>query len=78
MREYAAMHVKGGCFVVNKTMRSMEEKLPPPDFMRVHRSFMVSMNHLDTVHRNTIKIKEKEIPIGGSYREAFFERINML
>ncbi|MFK7971171.1 MAG: LytR/AlgR family response regulator transcription factor [Bacteroidia bacterium] len=78
MREYVSIHVADRRFVVHQTMRGMEEKLPPPDFMRVHRSFLVSMNHLDTVQGNTIKIGDKEIPIGGSYRQAFFERIEML
>ncbi|MEM6644545.1 MAG: LytTR family DNA-binding domain-containing protein [Bacteroidota bacterium] len=78
MREYVAIHLAGRRFVVHQTMNKMEEKLPPPDFMRVHRSFLISMHHFDTVHGNTLKIGEKEIPIGGNYRKAFFERIELL
>lgn len=78
MREYVSIHSDAKRYVIHQTMNTMEGKLPLPDFMRVHRSYIVGLHHIDSIMGNTISIKEKKIPIGGSYRKDFFEQIEML
>jgi DNA-binding LytR/AlgR family response regulator len=58
--------------VARMTMKSMVEKLPVIDFIRVHRSFIVPFNKISHVRNKIITISNKEIPIGGNYEEAFF------
>lgn len=53
------------------TIKSMEEKLPSQDFMRVHRSFVVHLSAINGIDGNTIIINEQVIPIGESYRKGF-------
>jgi len=57
-------------------MKAIEEKLVAPDFIRVHRSFMVNVRKINYIHRNFIKVGEKEIPIGDNYKENFLQIIN--
>lgn len=78
MREYVSIHTKGRRFVVHHTMNNMEEKLPKPNFIRIHRSYIVAMNYIEAINGNTVHIEEKVIPVGGSYRKAFFEKIKTL
>ncbi|MFT6321985.1 MAG: DNA-binding LytR/AlgR family response regulator [Granulosicoccus sp.] len=78
MREYVSIQLKSRRFVVHQTMNAMEEKLPLPDFMRVHRSYIIGLNHIQTIMGNVLNINGKEIPIGGSYRKSFFDQIEML
>ena len=53
-------------------MKSIEEKLPPDCFMRVHRSYIVHLQKISSVERNHILINNKiRIPIGDSYKDAF-------
>lgn len=58
--------------VARMTMKSMVEKLPATEFIRVHRSFIVPLNRINQVRNKVISISGKEIPIGGNYEEAFF------
>jgi DNA-binding LytR/AlgR family response regulator len=78
MREYVAIHTKNQRLVINHTMHKMEEALPSKRFFRVHRSFIVSLEHIQGVEGNMILIGDKKIPIGGSYRKLFFEQLNLL
>lgn len=78
MREYVSIQLKSRRFVVHQTMNAMEEKLQLPDFMRVHRSYIIGLNHIQTIIGNVLNINGKEIPIGGSYRKSFFDQIEML
>lgn len=56
------------------TMSEAEALLPATDFMRVHRSYLVSKKHIQKADRKTIRIKRTEIPIGAAYA-AEIERI---
>lgn len=78
MREYVSIQLESRRFVVHQTMNAMEEKLRLPDFMRVHRSYIIGLNHIQTIMGNVLNINGKEIPIGGSYRKSFFDQIEML
>ncbi len=59
--------------VARMTMKSMIEKLPAADFIRVHRSFIVPFKRIVQVRNKVVFVAEKEIPIGGNYEEAFFK-----
>lgn len=59
------------------SLKSIEEKLPARDFVRVHRSFIVSIPRINSIQRNRIFIGEKEIPVGEQYKEAFFSKIKL-
>lgn len=78
LREYAAIHTSDKRYVVSQTMRKIETELPADRFIRVHRTYIVALAHIDEIFGNTIVIQGKEIPIGGSYKQAFFERVKML
>lgn len=56
-----------------QSMRYMEETLPFRQFIRVHKSYIVSLRYVEAIERNKIKIKDKWIPIGNTYRDSFFK-----
>ena len=56
------------------SLKAFEEKLPS-NFIRVHRSFIVSLNHINSVQRNRIIIDKVYIPIGQNYKDDFIKRI---
>ena len=55
--------------------KKLEEILPQNQFVRVHKSFIVALDKIDSVERNRIKIGERLIPISETYRKTFFDRI---
>jgi DNA-binding LytR/AlgR family response regulator len=61
-------------------MKDVEAKLSGSDFMRVHRSYIVNIEAIESIKYSMITIlgMEKEIPVGGSYKDALAQRINLL
>ncbi|MDB2385137.1 LytTR family DNA-binding domain-containing protein [Polaribacter sp.] len=57
------------------SLKNFEEKLGKTDFVRVHKSFVVSIRHINSVQRNRIIIDSKWIPIGLNYKNDFLSKI---
>jgi two-component system, LytTR family, response regulator LytT len=53
------------------SLKSLEEKLPAKKFMRVHRSFIVSLDKINSISRNALQIGKVNITVGDQYKEAF-------
>lgn len=71
MQEYLQIVTRKGKIITLQSFSNMEKLLPPANFTRVHKSFIVAIDKIETIERNTIKINEKRIPIGITYREQF-------
>ncbi len=70
---YLKIHLtEGHPLVVRLTMKAMLEKLPPSEFFRVHRSFIVPFQRIQSVRNKIITIGSEEIPLGNSYEADFF------
>jgi two-component system, LytTR family, response regulator len=60
-----------------QSFQNIESLLPPDNFMRIHKSFIVALNKIESIERNRIKIGAELIPIGLSYRERFVKKIKI-
>lgn len=58
------------------SLKKFEDKLGKTNFTRVHKSFIVSLNHIHSVQRNRIIIDDKRVPIGLNYKDEFIKRID--
>jgi two-component system LytT family response regulator len=58
-----------------QNFRKFEETLPPGNFIRVHKSYLVAMNKIESITRNRIKIGNTLIPVSDTYKDAFYEAI---
>ncbi|NLR61470.1 response regulator transcription factor [Chitinophaga polysaccharea] len=76
LKEYIAIHTMTGKVVTLQNIKKMEAVLPAAQFARVHRSFIVALNKIDTIERNMIHIKNDVIPIGELYKAAFMKQIS--
>lgn len=75
LREYVKVHMLQKKYVVYQALKRLAEWLPSKQFVRVHKFYIVSLDHITAIYGNTIEIQETEIPIGKSYKEDFFQRI---
>lgn len=57
------------------SLKKIEDKLRQTNFIRVHKSFIVSLKHIHSVQRNRIIIDKKRIPIGLNYKDDFIKKI---
>lgn len=59
------------------TFRNMESMLPAENFVRVHKSYIVALNKIESIERSIIKIGGEHIPVGQSYRERLNRLLNI-
>ncbi len=55
------------------SLKNLESRLPAGRFMRVHRSFIVNLEKIDTIDRSRIVFGKKYIPVGDQYKDRFQE-----
>ncbi|GAB3539035.1 LytTR family DNA-binding domain-containing protein [Pontibacter brevis] len=73
LKDYIIIQTKDQKIITLLSMNKMMEKLPDSRFLRVHRSFIVSLQKIDSIEKSRIRIGSKEIPIGEVYKEQFLK-----
>lgn len=77
LSDYVVLNTQGKKHIMHGTMKSMVQKLGE-QFIRVHRSFIVNKNKIETIEDTKVVMPTKIIPIGASYKSKFLERLNFL
>ncbi|RAI92042.1 LytR/AlgR family response regulator transcription factor [Algoriphagus yeomjeoni] len=74
-KDYVKVHLlsKPNPILSLTSLKSMEELLPSDKFMRVHRSYIVALDHIDSVSKNVIQIGKNHISVSDNYKEGFLE-----
>ena len=75
MKDYVKIFLAGAKkpVLTKSTLKGIEEKLPAQGFMRIHKSFIVNLNKIDSIRNREIKIGDWEIPVGESNLEALMQ-----
>jgi DNA-binding LytR/AlgR family response regulator len=76
LSEYVQIFTEKRKIITKTSMALMEEKLPSDGFLRIHKSFIVSMAKIEAFTANTIEIQGKELPIGRSFKNAVLSALN--
>lgn len=75
LKDYIKVITAVGDYVVHKSLTAITEELPQSNFMRIHRSFTISINKIEAIEGNTVEIANRKIPIGRNYIKLAKERI---
>ena len=59
-----------------QNFKKIEEALPEENFIRVHKSYIVAINKIETIERNRIRISDQLIPISETYRASFLKMLD--
>jgi len=70
MKDYLKIHTLDYNLVTHQTMADMEKILPPRQFIRVHKSYLVSIAFIKSIYGNAVEVDKVTIPIGNSYKDA--------
>lgn len=73
---YLKIHTSEKVYVIRDTMHDMQDKLPDSLFMRIHKSYIVSVAEIESVSGNRVYINQQEIPVGEMYKLALKQKIN--
>jgi len=76
LKDYISIYTKAERVITLQNMKRMEETLPSSQFIRVHKSYIISLDKIESIERSRISICSKVIPIGDTYRDEFFKRID--
>lgn len=77
MGDYVKFHTMQKIHAIHGTLKSVEERLPAGQFIRIHRSFIVALNKIDTVENGGIAIGSRFLPVADSYRKSLNDRMNI-
>ena len=75
LKDYVKVITLLGDYLVHKSMTSISEELPNEIFIRVHRSFTISINKIMSVEGNSVEIANRRIPIGRNYLQFAKQKI---
>jgi DNA-binding LytR/AlgR family response regulator len=80
LKDYVVINTLNSRYTIHSTMKDIERKLDERHFLRVHRSFIVSLDKIETIESPNIILEDDKriIPIGGSYKEELVNRINLI
>ena len=71
MKDYVAIHTPQQRIVTLQRLKAMEEQLPENQFIRIHNSYIVALEWLDSIHKEKVKVGNALLPISDSYRKSF-------
>jgi DNA-binding LytR/AlgR family response regulator len=73
---YVTIHTTKGKVMVLQNLRKFEDQLRPYKFIRIHKSFIISLNYVDVIERASVRVHTFDLPIGETYREDFHNFID--
>ena len=80
LKDYVVINTPNERYTIHSTMKDLERKLSPNEFIRVHRSFIVCIDKIAAIEPPNLLLEDikKTIPIGGSYKDDLTKKINQV
>ena len=78
LKDYVQIFTAGKKVTSLQTLKELSETLPEDLFSRSHNSYIVGMQHIDSINRNQINIRDTQIPIGATFRKSFMESLKRI
>lgn len=76
LKNYVAVQLEDEQIITYSTLKHILEMLPKQNFIQVHKSYIVAIEQIDQIENDAIWVKNRQVPIGNTYRKSFFEKIN--
>jgi len=78
LRDYVKINLKSTekALIVRTSLKAIEPQLSPNKFIRIHKSYLVAISEITAVRKNSIFIKEMELPVGETFRDTIDKLIN--
>jgi DNA-binding LytR/AlgR family response regulator len=75
LQNYVTIHTADKKYITYLTFKSVEEYLPPDNFIKTHKSFIVSASKISTIEGNDIRLGNHHVPISRSEKELVMEKL---
>lgn len=78
LKDYVKIYTTDNKFTLTLiSLIKLENLLSSKGFARIHRSYIINIKHVKSIQKNKVLISDKRIPISESYKNIFFEKINL-
>ncbi len=78
MGDYVKLYTAEKFYAIHTTLKAVEERLPASRFLRVHRSYLIAVNKIDSMEGGVLIINKKPLPVADAYRSALSKRMNVI
>ena len=75
LKNYVSVQLQDEQIITYNTLKNLRENLPETQFIQIHNSFIISLKHIDKIDNDSVWIGNRQLPIGNTYRKAFFNTI---
>jgi two-component system LytT family response regulator len=76
--DYVRIYLADHSYAIHSSLKSVEQKLPPGIFLRVHRSFIINLSKIDAMEGGTLVINHNMVPVSDAYRTVLNKRMQVL
>jgi DNA-binding LytR/AlgR family response regulator len=78
MGDYVKLYTQEKFYAIHTTLKAVEERLPSSRFLRVHRSYLVAINKIDSMEGGVLIINRTPLPVADAYRSVLNKRMNII
>ncbi|WP_433765868.1 LytR/AlgR family response regulator transcription factor [Flavobacterium ginsenosidimutans] len=75
LQNYVCIHTEKQQIITHSSLKNVIESLPENEFIQIHKSYVVSLKHVESTDNFSVFINGKELPIGATFKDAFFDKI---
>ncbi|MCC9071433.1 response regulator transcription factor [Flavobacterium sp. F-65] len=76
LQNYVCIHTSKQQIITHSSLKNIIESLPENDFIQIHKSYVVAFKQIESTDNFSVFINSKELPIGATYKDAFFIQID--
>ena len=76
-KDFSTIYTRDKKMLAGMHLKMFEEQLPGNIFMRIHRSFIINTNHINSFNGNMVEIGKTELPIGGNYKDELMKKFKL-
>jgi len=76
LKDYVTIHTRQQKIVSLQRLKALEETLPQDQFIRIHNSYIIALQAIDTIHKDKVQVGTVFLPISDSYRKSFKEFVD--
>ncbi len=76
LKNYVNIQLKNTQVITYNTLKNIKDHLPSSQFIQTHKSYIISIKHINKIDNDSVWIEKKELPIGNTYKKSFFETVN--
>jgi DNA-binding LytR/AlgR family response regulator len=75
LQNYVSIHLRERKLITYITMAILEKQFPAAEFMRIHKSYIVSLSHIDSVEGNMVNLGNASIPVSRKMKDELMQRV---